>query len=71
MNDDPIPIDRAMAATATITAQQWTAAATADERLKALLETMPRAKARHDAVLRQIARGRDAEEAASGTGDRL
>ena len=68
MNDDPIPVDRATAATATITAQQWTAAATAHERFKALIETMPRAKARRDTALAEYHRGPDAEEAASEPG---
>lgn len=49
-----IPTDAAKAADATITDQAWAASTDAHQRFKALLETKPRAKARHDAVLAEI-----------------
>lgn len=49
-----IPTDKATAADATITDAEWAQADTAHDRFKALLETKPRAKARHDAVLAEI-----------------
>ena len=49
-----IPTDTAKVADATITDQEWDQAENAHERFKALLETKPRAKARHDAVLAEI-----------------
>lgn len=49
-----IPTDTAKAADATITNAQWEQAENAHDRFKALLETRPRSKARHDAVLAEI-----------------
>jgi hypothetical protein len=49
-----IPADEAKAADATITDAELAQAGTAHDRFKALLETKPRAKARHDAVLAEI-----------------
>ncbi len=49
-----IPTDGAMASSATIPDEAWDAAATAHARLKGLLETKPRAKARYDALLAKI-----------------
>jgi uncharacterized protein (DUF885 family) len=49
-----IPADKATAADATITDAEWAQASTAHDRFKALLETKPRSKARHDAVLAEI-----------------
>ena len=54
MTTRTIPSDTAEAAETTITDQEWTHAATGHERFKVLLETKPRAKARHDAVLAEI-----------------
>ncbi len=49
-----IPADETKAADATITGAELAQAGTAHDRFKALLETKPRAKARHDAVLAEI-----------------
>jgi len=49
-----IPTDSAKVAEASITDDEWAQAETAHERFKALLETKPRAKARHDSVLAEI-----------------
>ncbi len=49
-----IPADKATAAGATISDAEWAQTGAAHERFKALLETKPRAKARHDAVLAEI-----------------
>ncbi len=54
MSARSIPTDNAKVAEATITDEEWAKADTAQERFKALLETKPRAKARHDAVLAEI-----------------
>lgn len=54
MNPHTIPTDTATAADATITDAEWKQADNAHERFKALLETKPRARARHDAVLAEI-----------------
>lgn len=54
MTTRTIPTDTAKAADTTITDEEWADAATAHERFKALLETKPRAKARHDTVLAEI-----------------
>lgn len=49
-----IPADKARAPGAAITDTEWAQANTAHDRFKALLETKPRAKARHDAMLAEI-----------------
>lgn len=49
-----IPTDTAKVTDARISDQEWDLAENAHERFKALLETKPRAKARHDAVLAEI-----------------
>ncbi|MGH9113899.1 MAG: helix-turn-helix domain-containing protein [Acidimicrobiales bacterium] len=54
MSTRSIPTDAAKAAEAPITDEEWAQAETAHDRFKALLETKPRAKARHDAVLAEI-----------------
>ncbi len=54
MSTPTIPTDDAKATDATITDEEWARAGTAHERFKALLETKPRAKARHDVVLAEI-----------------
>ena len=54
MSPRTIPTDTATATDATITDAEWEQADNAHERFKALLETKPRAKARHDAVLAEI-----------------
>lgn len=46
--------DRAKAAGATLSDEEWARSESAHERFKALLETKPRAKARYDAVLAEI-----------------
>ena len=48
------PADNARVVDATITDEEWAEVKTSHERFKALLETKPRAKARHDAVLAEI-----------------
>lgn len=54
MTTRTIPTDTARAAETTVSDQEWIQAENAHERFKALLETKPRAKARHDAVLAEI-----------------
>jgi DNA-binding transcriptional regulator YiaG len=54
MSTHPIPTDNTKVAEAMISDEEWARAETAHERFKALLETKPRAKARHDAVLAEI-----------------
>ena len=54
MTTRTIPTDNAKVADTTITDLEWADATNAHERFKALLETKPRAKARHDAVLAEI-----------------
>jgi uncharacterized protein (DUF885 family) len=54
MSTHPIPTDNTKVAEAIISDEEWAQAETAHERFKALLETKPRAKARHDAVLAEI-----------------
>jgi predicted XRE-type DNA-binding protein len=54
MSTHPIPTDNTKVAEAIIRDEEWARAETAHERFKALLETKPRAKARHDAVLAEI-----------------
>lgn len=49
-----IPTDNAKVTEAAITDEEWARAKTAHERFKVLLETKPRARARHDAVLAEI-----------------
>lgn len=49
-----IPVDEAKAADATITDAEWAQTDSAHERFRTLVETKPRAKARHDAVLTEI-----------------
>lgn len=56
MSTPAIPTDNAKAAETTITDEEWERGETAHERFTALLETTPRAKARHDAVLAEINR---------------
>lgn len=50
----PIPIDDAKANDAAIAETEWRQAETAHQRFTALLDTKPRAKARHDALLAEI-----------------
>lgn len=54
MSTRTVPTDNAKVAEANITDEEWAQAETAHKRFKALLETKPRAKARHDAVLAEI-----------------
>ena len=54
MSTRTIPTDSAKVAETTISEDEWAQAETAHERLKALLATKPRAKARYDAVLAEI-----------------
>lgn len=49
-----VPLDGARAADTVISAEEWKASVDAHERFKALVELMPRAKARHDAVLESL-----------------
>ena len=51
-----IPTDIAKAAEVEITDDEWTRAATAHERFKALLASKPRATARYNAALGEINR---------------
>jgi ribosome-binding protein aMBF1 (putative translation factor) len=55
MNQRPIPTDTAEAASTPLTGTDWEKAQGAHERYKELLEAKPRAKARYDAVLAEIA----------------
>jgi predicted XRE-type DNA-binding protein len=54
MTRRPIPADTSTAASDPVSQEDWKRASVADERLKALLEIKPRAKARYDAVLAEI-----------------